>query len=91
MNIDINSVIDVINSIFGGLSVAGILMWLLPRVIRKEAAAKWVRAFIRAVFARVDMGGQGWRATVLFIAANAVDEADKIFDMTGRYNQKAAE
>jgi hypothetical protein len=90
VNIDIKSILDVINSIPGGLTVAGALLWLLPRVVKKETAAKWVRGAVRALFSRIDMGGQGWRATVLFIAANAVDEADKIFDMSGRYNQKAA-
>lgn len=85
---EIKDVLELVNSIPGGLTFAGVLLWLLPRVIKKETAAKWVRAAIRALFSRIDMGGQGWRATVLYVAANAVDEADKIFDTTGRYNQK---
>ena len=88
MDIDISKVIDFANSIPGGLTTAGFLSWLLPKVIKKELAAKWARCAIRVLFSRINIGGQGWRATVLYVAAAAVDEADRLFDMTGKYNQK---
>lgn len=87
MDIDVSKIIDFANSIPGGLTAAGFLAWLLPRIIKKELAAKWARSAIRALFSRINMGGQGWRATVLYIAANMVDEADKIFDANRKSKQ----
>lgn len=84
---ELDNIISMASGTLGGLSISGFIAFLLPRVIKKEVAAKWCRAGVRLLFAKIDMGGQGWRATVLYVMANVVDEADKLFDVAGRYNQ----
>lgn len=80
MDLDIGRIIEIVNSVPGGITFGAAMLWLLPRIIKKETLGKWSRSLVRKFLPMARLDGQGWRATVLYVASQAVDEADKVFE-----------
>lgn len=87
MDINVGQIIEIVNSIPGGLTISGILLWIIPRFFPKEKLAGIAKKIVRTFLPKINISGEGWRATVLFIAKEVIDEADDIFEKQDRIDE----